>query len=110
MVLTEENKSVFYLQQICSDIENNAFKTPWGSIIIHNCDENGRLLEPKSVQEYKDHGKSLWLNLKLALFRKDHGVFSVWCCPQCPSMRGFSSLGVQHNEEELLQYLCLHSR
>ena len=88
MAGTEERKSVFYLQQICSDIKRNVFKTPWGSVLIHNCDETGKLLDFKSVQEFKDSCKSLWLNMKLLIFKKDHGEFPVWCCPECPSMRG----------------------
>ena len=110
MAGAEERKSVFYLQQICSDIKRNVFKTPWGSILIHNCDKKGKLLDFKSVQEFKDSCQSLWLNMKLLIFKKDHGEFPVWCCPECPSMRGVLSMGVQHNEEDLLQYLCVHSR
>ena len=110
MATTEASKNVYYLQQICSDLPSNAFKTPWGSVLIHNCDESGKLLEFSSVSDYKVGHKSLWLNLKLMLFSKDCGTFPVWCCPECPSMRGFTSMGVQHNEEDLLQYLCIHSR
>ena len=110
MVLTEESKCVYFLQQICSDLESRAFKTPWGSLLLHNCHDDGKLLKYESVQDYKDSGRSLWLDLKLVLFRKDRGVFPVWCCPQCPSMRGFTSLGVQNNEEDLSKYLCIHSK
>ena len=81
-----------------------------GISLIHNCDETGKLLDFKSVQEFKDSCKSLWLNMKLLIFKKDHGEFPVWRGPECPSMRGVSSMGVQHNEEDLLQYICVHSR
>ena len=110
MAVTEESKSVYYLQQICSNLSSNVFKTPWGSVLIHNCDETGKLLEFLSVQDYKEGHRSLWLNLKLVLFRKDRGTFPVWCCPECPSMRGFTSMGLQNNEEDLLLYLCMHSK
>ena len=110
MAQTEESVNVFYLQQLCSDLQQHVFKTPWGSVLIQNCDDNGKLIDYKSVQDFKNSGKSLWLNLKLVLFRKDSGVFPVWCCPQCPSMQGFSSMGVQHNEEDLQRYLCMHSK
>ena len=83
MVLTEESKCVYFLQQICSDLESRAFKTPRGSLFLNNCDDDGKLLKYESVQDYKDSGRSLWLDLKLVLFRKDRGVFPVWCCPQC---------------------------
>ena len=62
MAVTAEMTSVYYLQQICSDLKSNVFKTPWGSIFIHNCDNSGKLLDFKSVQEYKH---SCWLNMKL---------------------------------------------
>ena len=110
MTNVEECKSVYYLQQICSDLQSNVYKTPWGSVLIHNCDDTGKLLEFKSAREYKDSGKSLWLNLKLVLFKKDDGTFPVWCCPECPSMQGFTSMGVRNNEEDLFPYLCIHSR
>ena len=110
MALTDECKSVYFLQQICNDVGNNIFKTPWGSVMIHNCDETGKLLEFKSMKEYHDSGRNLWLNLTLMLFRQGHGIFPVWCCPECPSMRGFTSMGVQNKPEDFLQYLCLHSK
>ena len=108
MAGTEERKSVFYLQQICSDIKRNVFKTPLGSGLIHNCEETGKLLDFKSVQEYKDSYKSLWLNMKLWIFKKDHGEFPIWCCSECPSIRGVSSMDVQHNEEDLINiFVCI---
>ena len=110
MVLTQEEKNVFYLQQICADLENNAHKLPWGIVAIKNCDDDGRLLSSISVQDYKTGRRDLWLKLELALFRKDNGEFPVWCCPECSSMRGVKSLGVQNSEEDLIPYLCIHSR
>ena len=110
MVLTQEEKNVFYLQQICSDLSNNIFRLAWSNVAIRNCDVNAKLLDPKSVEEYKSWQKSFWLNLELALFRKDHGIFPVWCCPECPSMCGIKNLGVQNSEEDLIPYLCIHSR
>ena len=54
MAVTAEMTSVYYLQQICSDLKSNVFKPPWGSILIHNCDRSGKLLDFKSVQEYNN--------------------------------------------------------
>ena len=67
MTQTEESVNVFYLQQLCSDLQQRVFKTPWGSVLIQNCDDDGKLTDYKSVQDFKDSGKSLWLNLKLVL-------------------------------------------
>ena len=92
MVLTQEEKNIFYLQQICADLEDNIHKLPWANVLIKNCDDDGRLFSSTSVQDFKTSNKSLWLNLELALFRKDNGEFPVWCCPECPSMRGLKSL------------------
>ena len=110
MVLTQEEKNIFYLQQICANLEENIHKLPWANVVIKNCDDDGRLFSSTSVQDFKTSNKSLWLNLELALFRKDNGEFPVWCCPECPSMRGVKSLGVQNSEEDLIPFLCIHSR
>ena len=110
MVLTQEEKNIFYLQQICADLEYNIHKLPWANVVIKNCDDDGRLLSPTSVQDYKTSKRALWINLELALFKKDTGEFPVWCCPECPSMRGVKSLGVQNSEEDIMPYLCIHSR
>ena len=71
MALTQECTNVYFLQQICSDVENNVFKTPWGSILIHNCDDTGKLLEFNTVSDYHDSEKNLCLNLILILFRPE---------------------------------------
>ena len=102
MVLTREEKNIFYLQQICADLD-----LTWANVVIKNCDTNGRFLSTTSMQDYKTSKRILWLNLELALFQKDNGEFLVWCCPECPSMRGVKSLGVQHSEEDLVPYLCI---
>ena len=34
MAQTEESKNVFYLQQICSGLQQRVFKTLWGSVLI----------------------------------------------------------------------------
>ena len=71
-----ECKAVFYLQQISASLEQNIFKTPWGSVIVKNCDEDGKLLEFKSKTEYSSSLKSLWLNMPLKVFRADEDLFS----------------------------------
>ena len=111
MALTQECTNVYFLQQICSDVENNVFKTPWGSILIHNCDDTGKLLEFNTVSDYHDSKKNLWLNLTLMLFRPEgQDIFPVWCCPECPSMRDFTSMGVENDPSDFLPLLCLHSK
>ena len=48
-----------------------AFILPWGYVLMKNCDVDGEFLTFKTVKEYKDQTLSLWLLLKLHLFR-DH--------------------------------------
>ena len=50
MVLTQEEKNIFYLQQICADLEDNVHKLPWANVVIKNCDDDGRLLSPTSAR------------------------------------------------------------
>ena len=58
MTRNEESIRVFYLQQLCdSSLGENAFKTPWGSIILKNCNEDEALYNFKSKKEYKDTSK-----------------------------------------------------
>ena len=75
--------------------------------MIKNCDNDGRLLSLTSVQDYMSSKRTLWINLELALYQKE---FLVWCCPECSSMGEVKSLGVQNSEEDLMPYLCNHSR
>lgn len=105
-----ECKAVFYLQQISASLEQNIFKTPWGSVIVKNCDEDGKLLEFKSKTEYSSSLKSLWLNMPLKVFRADGDLFPVFCCPECLAMRDFMSLHIDCSPQQFLPMLCIHSR
>ena len=79
-----ECKQVYYLQQISSSLQDNLFKTPWASVVVNNCDDEGKLLEFKSKTEYSSCGKELWLNLELKIFRENGDLYPVFCCPECP--------------------------
>ena len=105
-----ECREVFYLQQISSNLQELFFKTPWGSVVVKNCDDDGKLLEFKSKSEYSRSEKSLWLNLKLKLFRDNGELFPVFCCPECPSMKGFLSLNTKCSPAQFLPMLCIHSK
>ena len=105
-----ECREVFYLQQISSNLQEMFFKTPWGSVVVKNCDDDGKLLEFKSKNEYSRSEKSLWLNLKLKLFRDNGELFPVFCCPECPSMKGFLSLNTKCSPAQFLPMLCIHSK
>ena len=105
-----ECKQVYYLQQISSSIQDNLFKTPWASVVVKNCDDEGKLLEFKSKAEYSSCGKELWLNLELKIFRENGDLYPVFCCPECPSMKNVSSLNIDCEREQFLPLLCLHSK
>jgi hypothetical protein len=105
-----ECKEVFYLQQLSLNIQETLFKTPWGTVIVKNCDDEGKLMEFKSKTEYSKSEKSLWLNLQLKMFRDNGELFPVFCCPECPSMKGFQSLNTDCSPGQFLPMLCVHSK
>ena len=105
-----ECKAVYYLQQISSAMEDNIFKTPWSSVIIKNCNSDGKLLQFKSKKDYASSERSLWLIMPLKVFRAEQDLFPVFCCPECSSMRNFMSLQTDCNPDQFLPLLCLHSR
>ena len=107
---TNECVEVFYLQQISDFIDKLLFKTPWGSIIVRNCNAEGGLLEFKNKNEYLISEKNLWLNLQLKVFRENGELYPVFCCPECPSMKGFKSLNTDTRTDQFLPLLCIHSR
>ena len=84
-----ELKEVFYLQQISFNVQGKLFKTLWATVIVQNCDTEGKLFEFKSKADYATNEKNLWLNLPLKIFRENGELFPVFCCPECPSMKGF---------------------
>ena len=105
-----ECKAVYYLQQISSSMEENLYKTPWGSILVKNCDLDGKLLEFKSKRDYANSEQSLWLNMPLKIFRAAGDLFPVFCCPECSTMRNVMSLEVDCTPQQFLPLLCLHSK
>ena len=105
-----ECKQVYYLQQISSSLQDNLFKTPWASVVVKNCDDEGKLLEFKSKTEYSSCGKELWLNLELKIFRENGDLYPVFCCPECPSMRNVKSINIDCERQQFLPLLCFHSK
>ena len=105
-----ECKEVFYLQQISFNVQEKLFKTPWATVIVQNCDNEGKLLEFKSKADYATNEKNLWLNLPLKIFRENGELFPVFCCPECPSMKGFQSLKTDCRTDQFLPLLCIHSK
>jgi hypothetical protein len=85
-----ECKEVFYLPQISFNVQEKLFKIPCATVIVvKNCDNEWKLLEFKSKADHTTNEKNLWLNLPLKIFRKNCELFSVFSCPECPSIKGF---------------------
>lgn len=64
-----------YKRNLITSKDENFFLLPWACILIKNCDDVGELLNFKTKQEYKDQTRSMWLLLKLHLFRDNVSIF-----------------------------------
>ena len=60
-----------YRRNLSKPGETKRFLLPWGGVVCQNCDDEGELVHYKSVKEYRDAEKSLWLHLSLMLFREN---------------------------------------
>ena len=58
-----------YKRNILASKDVNFFILPWECVLQKNCAANGELLMFKSMKEYKEQTKCLWLLLKLVFFR-----------------------------------------
>ena len=88
MTDNQESTRVYYLQQLCdTSLGSNAFKTPWGGLILKNCDSEGKLYEFKNIPEYKESRKQFWLYLSLKVFRYRDHAYPIFCCDECENMK-----------------------
>ena len=112
--LGDEIRDVFYYQQVSDEKEKTIFAVPWCAALIRNCSNNGQLLEFKTVKEYENHvkdgGEKLWLYLPLKIFRSNDNLFAVFCCPQCETMAGTSSLSMNQDPLQIAARVCIHSK
>ena len=60
-----------YRRNLSNQNEQNIFLLPWGGVVCRNCDDLGELISYKSVTDYKEGDKPLWLVLSLVLFREN---------------------------------------
>ena len=106
-----ESVRVFYLQQLCDkNLGENVFKSPWGQVILKNCQADGKLLEYETIPSYKDSRKQLWLLLFLKVFRFRDFAFPVFCCSQCEQMKMVENLGLYADPCEISAFQCIHSK
>ena len=98
-----------------SDSEFSFFLSPWGGLIVRNCEEDGKLLEFRNIAEFetfrKEERRSMWLYLKLKVFQFNASeLFGIFVCPECASMAGMDELQVKQHPLDIIQRLCMHSR
>ena len=111
MTDTLESIRVFYLQQLCDqNLGENKFKTPWASLILKNCKENGELLDFKTIKDYKESRKQLWLLMSLKVFRYRDMAFPIFCCSECKDMKMVSNLGLYADPCDIAPFQCIHSK
>ena len=106
-----ESVRVFYLQQLCDpNLGENAFKTPWGQVILKNCQNDGKLLEFDTISQFKESRKQLWLMMTLKVFRFQDYAFPIFCCSQCDEMKMIENLGLYADPNDISTFQCLHSK
>ena len=111
MTGNQESICVFYLQQLCdSSLGENAFKTPWGSLILKNCNSDGALYTFKSIKEYKEVRKQYWLYMTLKVFRYRDHAFPIFCCSECENMKTVENFGLYADPCKISKMQCIHSK
>ena len=109
--MSSESIRVFYLQHLCdTSLGENAFKAPWGSLILKNCNSEGELYDFKTINQFKDSRKQLWLLLSLKVFRYQDFAFPIFCCSECEQMKTVENLGLYADPCEVSNLQCLHSK
>ena len=58
-----------YKRNLIATKSKNYFVLPWACVLIKNCETDGEFLTFQTVKFFKDQKKSLWLLMKLHLFR-----------------------------------------
>ena len=64
-----------YRRRLLQQDEENIHLLPWGGVVIRNCDDEGRLTKYKSVKDYRDGDKPLWVLQPLVLFRENGNIY-----------------------------------
>ena len=98
-----------YLNELQKANDENYFELPWGGMVMRNCNKNGDLLKFKTVSQFDKKNKSLWIHLKLQIFRENGEFFGIFRCTDCEKMRAFEFLKMEQKIAELTPQLCIHS-
>ena len=105
----QDSVRVYYLQQLCDkSLGRNAYKSPWGGVLLKNCGPNGELNSFKTIKEYKETSHQLWLYLQLKIFR--YHAFPIFCCPECEDMNAVNNFGLYADPHDIEKLQCIHSK
>ena len=105
-----------YLSQLSDQSAFHYFCSPWGGIVLRDCNEVGDIMEFNSVAHYneskkKSHISRMWVYLRLKIFsHAQNDPYGVFICPHCPSMSGVGGLVREQLPESIESVLCMHSR
>jgi len=105
-----------YLSQLSDQSAFHYFCSPWGGIVLRDCNEVGDIMEFNSVAHYdenkkKGHISGMWVYLRLKIFsHAQNDPYGVFICPHCPSMSGVGGLVREQLPESIESVLCMHSR
>ena len=99
-----------YRRILSVTLEKNFFVLPWASVVVKNCNEDGELLQFKTMKSYRDQGQSFWVLLKLSIFRDNLGLFHVLACFNCESMKGVGAFCLDQDRDAVEQLKCIHSK
>ena len=111
----KDSKAINYLRQVSENSDMNLFMSPWGGVLLKNCDAEGNLLEFNSISEYEKvlrEGKisNMWLYLPLKVFSYSNmQLFGIFVCPECPVMSSIEGLEPSQDQETIKSHLCMHS-
>ena len=67
-----------YMKNLAKTKEDSIFLTPWASIVGRNCDDEGELLKFKSIAQYRNYNRPLWIHLQLILFSENVEKLSIY--------------------------------
>ena len=99
-----------YRRNLSVSLEKNFFVLPWASVVVKNCNEDGELLQFKTMKSYRDQGQSFWVLLKLSIFHDNLGLFPVLACFNCESMKGVGDFCLDQDRDVVEQLKCFHSK
>ena len=82
---------------------------PWPFMVVRNCDDEGELINFKTVTEFKKQNQPLWLLLKLLFFWENGNKIYIFHCSDCHQMKGIDDFQTSQTDGIMKQFQCIHS-